>query len=271
MIVIPCDGNDDFLDVSSRLWLAQDGEPSLLVIDTFGRLDGNPELKSKLRDNPRVELASLNLKHPTCSGHVSDPVAYAHDYAFARCHTKYLLATHVDVFPLHRGVVTYMESQMNYGGVAGWGMSPRGPEAKHAWENGLPYPEMNPFSDAVMGMVCTIYDIPTLDRSGASWSIRRGHHEFALPRVQSEWGWPDTETTFAKIMAHQGVTMRFLGRETNFENQETEHWLHARSVRIGMQERHVAALNRAAALAASWGCRNANGRAVTDSCADGGI
>lgn len=253
MIVIPCDGNHDFLDVSTRLWLAQDGFPSLLVIDTFGQLDKATELKQRLVNHPRVEVASLNLKKPTCTGHTSDPCAYAHDYAFARCHSPFLLATHVDVFPLHRGVVRFMEHEAATCAVVGWGMSPRGPEADYACKNGTPYPVPNPYSDGVMGMVCTIYHIPTLDRAGASWSIRRGHHEFGLPRTSAAWGWPDTETTFSQVMNKQGVGMRFLGCETNHENQETQHWLHARSARLGIEQRHIEALNRGRKLCEEWG------------------
>lgn len=254
MIAIPCDGNDDFLDVSTRLWLAQDGEPSMLIIDTFGRLDGNPELKARLANHPRVELASLNLKRPTCVGHSSDPCAYAHDYALTRCHTRFLLTTHVDVFPLHKGVVQFMEREAATCPVVGWAMSPRGPEAYRAHESGSPPPTTNPYSDGVMGMVCTIHDIPAMDRAGAAWSIRRGHHEFGLPRTHgAEWGWPDTETTFAKVMEKQGVPMRFLGRETNCENQETEHWLHARNARSGVQQRHAIALARGQSLCETWG------------------
>ncbi len=253
MIAIPCDGNHDFLDVSTRLWLAQDGNPSMLIIDTFGQLDTDPKLKARLSNHPRVEVASLNLKRATACGHSSDPCAYAHDYALSRCHVRYLLTTHVDVFPLHRGVVRFMENEAATCPVVGWGMSPRGPEAKHACENGLPYREVNPYSDGVMGMVCTIHDIVAMDKAGASWSIRRGHHEFGLPRTGTEWGWPDTETTLAKILEKQGVCQRFLGRETNFENQETEHWLHARSARLGIGERHRAAIARARSLCDEWG------------------
>lgn len=252
MIVMPVDGNDEFLDVTSRLWLAQRGDPSLLIIDTFGRLSNNPILYARLASHPRVELASLNLKYPTCVGHTSDPCAFAYDYAFSRCHTRYMLSTHVDAFPLHRDVVEFMEEQVQTCPVVGWGMSPRGPEAQRAFERGQPYPENNPYSDDTMGMVCTIYDIPTLDRAAASFSIRRGHHEFGLPRSGAAWGWPDTETTFSKIMIAKGVPMKFLGRETNYENQETEHWLHARSVRWGMHQRHVEALARANALCKEW-------------------
>ena len=57
------------------------------------------------------------------------------------------------------------------------------------------------------------------------------------------WGWPDTETTFSWIMDKHGVKMLFLGRETNYENQETEHWLHARSLYQKQEERHLLALN----------------------------
>lgn len=254
MIVIPCDGNDEFLDISTRLWLAQHGEPSLLVVDTCGKLDGNPELKSRLINDPRVEVASLNLKPATGFIHPSDPVCFAMDYAFSRCASRFVLATHVDCFPLHRGVAEFMESQCDADSpVVGWEMSPRGPDAERAWREKTPYPSINRFSDGVMGHVCTMYDIEAMDRAGVTWTIRRGRHQFGLPRHRVEWGWPDTETTVAKVLQAARINQKFLGRETNFENQVTDHWIHARSARGGIHDRHRQALHMGRMLCQAWG------------------
>lgn len=251
-IVMPVDRDDDFVDLATRLWLAQEGEPLMIVVDTWGNLEHNPGLMSRLRNHPRVEVACLNLRPPAI--HYADPVAYATGYAFNRCETPYLLSTHVDVFPLHRGVVKFMQDQMPDAPVVGWGMSPRGPEAERCAKAGIPYEGENEYADGVMGMVCTMYDVPRLDPEGVSWCVRRGASQFGIPRSYGQvWAWPDVETTFAKICQDQGIDQKFLGRETNMENQRTEHWLHARSARVNREPRHWESLKEAAALAAAWG------------------
>ncbi len=156
----------------------------------------------------------------------------AMDYAFSRCPTECLLATHVDVFPKHRGLVDKFLARCTPATpVVGWEMSPRGDGPR-----GLTHGTL---SDGIPGHALTIFHIPTMDRIGAGWSIRRGHHVFGLSRGPTPTpGWPDTEVCLGKILEAHGVPSRFMGRETNAEIQETDDWLHARSSTVKLLAYH---------------------------------
>src|SRR5690606_10762291 len=55
------------------------------------------------------------------------------------------------------------------------------------------------------------------------------------------------------ILKGAGITPKFLGRETNDENQETEYWIHARSRNaLGMTPRHRHAFLRAMVQLSHW-------------------
>jgi len=113
-------------------------------------------------------------------------------------------------------------------------------------------------SDGCVGMACGMFHVPTLDKVGGGWSIRRAHHLYGTPRTHSSVGWPDNETMMSFALKAAGTPVRFLGRETNFENQETEHWLHARSMTLSLMSngrldpRHGEAFARMQAVFESW-------------------
>jgi hypothetical protein len=269
-VIIPFKHNIQWLDLCTKMWLSQEprDEITLHVLDTENILlstyNDNEYNVNWIFTHPRIEVAHLGLaqgKH-----HPSDPVAIAYDFSFSRCLSAYALTTHIDVFPKHRGVVKHMLGIASMGHpVVGWETSKRGfpaqmlkcfldqsisplPNDLMDIYNAMPSP-----SDGTIGMVCSLFNIQTVDKAGLAWSVRKCHHMFDTSRGATDaYGWPDTETISKYIFDKAGITPMFLGRETNFENQETEHWIHSRSMTLDMLPRHHEAFNKAKAIYESW-------------------
>jgi len=220
-VCIPHLDTPEVLSLAVRLWQLQNVRPFFLIVDSGSRSPESIEFLEKLARESDIEVARLGIVSDV--EHRSDRVAIAMDYAFSRCPTEYLLAAHVDLFPKHRDLISRLLRLCDRATpVVGWEMSPRGP-GPDGVTNGT-------FSDGCPGHACTMFHMPTMDRIGAGWSMRRAHNSFGLPRSYTEvHGWPDTEICLGKILAAEGIDPLFLGRETNGETQETEDWVHARS------------------------------------------
>lgn len=248
-VAIPCLDTSEILELAVRAWQWQYPRPYLLIIDTGSTAQGTESLWGKLRATEGIELATLGIY--SAVEHLSDRVAIAMDYAFARCPTEFLLATHVDVFPKHQRVIERLLALCSaVCPVVGWEMSFRGTIQRDAFLD---------LSAGYPGHACTMFHIPTMDRIGAGWSMRRAHHAFGLPRQRTEInGWPDTEVCLGRLLQKHGLEPRFLGRETNDENQETEDWVHSRSTTVhangdsGLLARHRLAMKDAAARIRQW-------------------
>lgn len=249
-VCIPHLDTPDILAVSVRLWQLQRNRPFLLVIDTGSVYKKSSDLLEQLSQIPGIEVARLGIH--SAVEHLSDRVSIAMDYAFSRCPTEYLLATHIDMFPKHRGLVEKLVALCGEATpVVGWEMSPRGDSDSQTGRGYL--------SDGYPGHVCTLFHMPVMDRIGAGWSIRRAHHAFGLPRGHTAVnGWPDTELCLGKLLFANDIKPVLLGRETNDENQETDDWLHSRSSTIHLLvnqkplNRHSHALWSAACWASEW-------------------
>lgn len=276
-VVIPFKCNLGWLDLSTQMWLAQEPQKDITIhiLDTENILFQfcNHPTSSWILNHPRIEVAHLGMlsgKH-----HPSDPVAIAYDFAFSRALSEWVLTTHVDVFPKHRHVVAYMLEQTRESGVAGnyhesrsvvgWEMSKRGLAAQmlsYFIDQGISplpkviedaYDAMPSPSDGTIGMVCSLFNVKAMDIAGLTWSLRRCHHAFGTSRGPTDfYGHPDTETISKYIFEKAGIIPKFLGRESNFENQETDHWIHARSMTLKVLPRHIEAFNKAKEIYDSW-------------------
>ncbi|MBI1862028.1 MAG: hypothetical protein HYR96_14025 [Deltaproteobacteria bacterium] len=244
-VVIPHRDTPDWLLTSVALWQAQNTLPFVLVIDTASTTLPTDLALTKLRQNPGVEVSRLNVG---ATEHASDSICHAMDYAFSRCPTTYLLATHVDVHPKRRDLVSYLMSLCDEKTpVVGWEMSPRGPGPDGDFTGHT--------SDGYPGHCCILFHMPTMDRIGAGWSIRRSANVYGSARGRDPLvkGWPDTETCLGNLFMQHGIQPLYLGRETNHATQETKYWTHARSRTIlGETPRHRSAIDRARARAARW-------------------
>lgn len=248
-VAIPHLDTPEILKLAIRCWQWQRPCPYILVIDTGSLLPSVDALFQSLRSTDGVEVATLGIH--SAVEHLSDRVSIAMDYAFARCPHDYLLATHVDVFPKHRTVLEYLRSLCDSScPVVGWEMSFRGEKGSSGSAD---------LSLGIPGHACSMFHMPTMDRIGAGWSIRRAHHAFGLPRTKSDInGWPDTEVCLGRLLEQHGLFAKFLGRETNDENQETPDWIHARSSTVhanagaGLLARHQSAIRQAVNRVRGW-------------------
>ena len=223
-VCIPHLETPELLRTTVRLWELQHHSPFILIVDTGSTSPESIDTFSDLRSRPGIEVAQLGIL--SAVEHLSDRVAIAMDYAFSRCPTELLLATHVDVFPKHRELANkYLTLCSASNPVVGWEMSPRGPGREGLARGNL--------SNGIPGHAFTIFYMPTMDRIGAGWSMRRAHHAFGLPRSYTDVdGWPDTEVCLGRTLAAAGVRPLFLGRELNAAAQETEDWVHVRSATL---------------------------------------
>lgn len=225
--------------------MRQSVSPQILVVDTGSRTLDSIAVLEELSAIETVEVSRLNIGQ---TAHPSDNISIAMDFAFSRCETMFLLATHVDVFPKRRGLISHLLSIVSADQpVVGWEMSPRGPgsegDHKGTVSNGFP------------GHCCTLFHMPTMDLIGAGWSIRRSANQFGTSRGRDPQikGWPDTETCLGKLFQREKIRPIFLGRETNNENQETEFWTHARSrTNEGETPRHHKAFTEASERLRLW-------------------
>ena len=245
-LVIPHRDTPDWLLTSVALWQAQSMRPFILVVDTASTSMSTEIVLKELKSSPGVEVSQLNVGK---TEHASDSICHAMDYAFSRCPTTYLLATHVDVHPKRRDLVEHLMNLCNEENpVVGWEMSPRGP-------GGLQGDFTGQTSDDYPGHCCILFHMPTMDRIGAGWSIRRSANVFGSARGPDPLvkGWPDTETCLGNLFFQHGIKPHYLGRETNHTNQETQYCTHARS-RTGLGEtpRHQAAIRRARTRLKRW-------------------
>lgn len=248
-VVIPHRDMPEWLDLSVQFWQNVDNKPFIYVIDTQSKKTEALKLLDNLSSLPMVEVACLNMRD---TPHPSDPIAIAMDLAFSRCETTYLLATHIDMFPKRRDIITYLMSLCDQDTpVVGWEMSPRGYGADGNLNGKL--------SDGCPGHVCTLFHMPTMDQVGAGWSLRRSHNAFGTRRTRDKRvrGWPDTETCMGQILSRSNKKCLWLGREINDENQETDWWIHVRSAtRANLSGkpslRHIDGLEKGRRLFDQW-------------------
>lgn len=244
-VVIPHRDTPEWLRLAVEMWQRQSPRPFLLIVNTTRANGPTEKVLMELDSQPGVEVARLNILDFV---HPCDPICAAMDYAFSRCTTEYLLATHVDMFPKTRKVTEAMLDLCDSTRpVVGWEMSPRG-EGPSGLKDGK-------LSDGFPGHVCTIFHMPTMDRIGAGWSLRRSASVFGTSRgyLKGVKGWPDTETGLGLILRQNGIIPHYLGRETNDENQETDLWLHARSrTDLGSTPRHETAFSEARRRLTDW-------------------
>lgn len=184
--------------------------PYIMVVDT-GSSDRVCRELEKLR--------SVNVEIHYIKAHAyensSEPVTAALDLCHSLCRTEYLFHTHSDVFLMRDELLKDLIALVNENRpVAGYRMSPRD-WATRDWE-------------WMVGHTATMLHMPTIFKSGASWSIQKMHEVYGVPYSIAN-GWPDTETGFNYDLRKAGIVPCFLGDDTNFERYTDHNIDHARS------------------------------------------
>jgi len=199
----------------------QTERPYIVVVDTGSQRENIEKILEMHSEDLEVHCIRHNgTLHP------SDPVSVAMDMAQSLCRTEYMFATHSDAFLVRRDYLEWLlslcgEEEDGKFPVVGYEMSPR----QH---------------DDWKGMVshtATMYHIPTLDRIGFGWSMRRLASMCGLESHEAHSdrpNWPDTEILGNIILRENEVPVKIIGHESNFERNRDGNIDHARSISLGM-------------------------------------
>jgi hypothetical protein len=219
--VVPVIDTFESLGLCVEILRMQTERPYIVVVDT----GSERENLQKILDMHDEDLEVHCIRH-NGTLHPSDPVSVAMDMAQSLCRTEYMFATHSDAFIRRRDLLEWMmgmcgEEEEGKFPVVGYEMSPR----QH---------------DDWKGMVshtASMYHIPTIDRIGFGWSMRRLASMCGLQNQEAHPdrpNWPDTEILGNVILRENGVRTRLIGGEKNFERNKDENIDHARSISLGM-------------------------------------
>ena len=212
---IPIIDNIDTLPYVIDLLRLQTIKPHIVLIDT-GSSEENYQKISDMRCDD-IEVHSIRLN---AARHPSDYPAIAMDLMMSLCRTKYLFTTHNDVFLKRRDVIEELLNKCNeYNPVVGYQMSPR----EHAdWEK-------------MVSHTCTLMHMPTMDKIGAGWSLRRLCNIKEVEHKPNILGanWPDTEILLNYILWENGFHAELIGKEENQQRTSDDRIDHCRTLTAG--------------------------------------
>ncbi len=193
----------------------QSVKPYIVVVDT----GSPPHVCKQLCKLRAPDLEVQEIKVHSLS-HSSEPVTIALDVAHAVCRTKYLFHTHTDCFPRRRDLLeSWMRICNSNTPVVGYRMSPRD------WVKGKGAGEWK----WMVGHTATMLYMPSIHRSGATWSMQRMRDAFRFSLEQVEGGWPDTETGFNHCLRQAGIVPYFEGDDENYTRYVDRNIDHVRS------------------------------------------
>ncbi len=218
--VIPVIDTHDSLKLCVEILRLQTVRPYIIVVDTGSRAENLKKIMSMHDEDLEVHSIRVNgTLHP------SDTVCMAMDLAQSLCRTKYMFATHSDVFLMRRN---FLENLLSICGdepekypVVGYEMSPR----QHDDWRGM------------ISHTATMYHLRTLDQIGFGWSMRRLTAIYGLENQEphpDRPNWPDTEILGNLILRQNEIRTKIIGREKNFQRNKDENIDHSRSISLGM-------------------------------------
>ena len=214
--VIPCLNTSETLPICIELLRLQTEKPFIIIIDT-GSNNKHLETVLNLREEDvEVHCLSLNgVRHP------SDYPAMAMDLAMTICRSEYLFATHADCFLRKRTLLKeFTELCQTSSPAVGYELSPR---AHHDWKG-------------MISHTASMYHMPTMDRIGFGWSLRRLCNEYGIVDYKPDPmrpNWPDTEILGNYILRKNGISPHLVGKEENQCRTIDENIDHFRSYTAG--------------------------------------
>lgn len=215
--VIPELDTPDELIAGIELLRLQTERPYILVIDTGSTPENFARVEALRAQDLEVHAIRLNgVLHP------SEFVTAAMDLAFSICRTEYLYCTHSDVFPRRRDWLEWLFSQCSERWPAvGYEMTPRMcPGMKAPWQR-------------MLGHSATMLHMPTMDRIGGGWSMRRLARRLGLDDqrpIPGAVGWPDTEVLLGYLLRDHGIETKVAGIEANYKRTLDANIDHCRSL-----------------------------------------
>lgn len=212
-VIIPHLDTPEQIALAVSLWRLSVPEPYIIIVDT-GSTEANFARIEDLR-SPSVEVHALRLHGVR---HASELVSIACDLGMQLCRTNIALHTHSDVFITRRDVpLTFCKRVSHSCPVLGYRMSPR------------PHPD----AKWMLSHTLTGFWMPTADRIGLTWSMRRAFQVLGSDYVSmGDVGvsWPDTETGFNYCLRSAGLKPTFLGDEKNAVRHVDDNIDHCRSL-----------------------------------------
>lgn len=214
-VAIPCLDTPDTLPLVIDLLRCQSLRPYIVLIDTGSTPENLAQIEA-LRA-PDVEVHSLRfggVRHP------SDFVAVAMDFAMSACRSNLLFTTHADCFLTSRTVLEELADQCSAETPAvGYQLTER---AHEDWVR-------------MVSHTCTMLHMPTMDRIGAGWSLRRLCNLREVQHIPNILGanWPDTEILLNYILWDHGIQAKLIGTEQNHARNTDARIDHVRSVTAG--------------------------------------
>lgn len=213
---IPCLDTAETVEICIELLRLQTEKPYIILIDTGSCLEQRVIVEKLHAEDCEVHFLRLNgVQNP------SDFPAMAMDVAFALCRTEYIFATHADCFLRKR---TFLADMIHLcereSPVVGYEMSPRQHDDWHG----------------MVSHTATIYHMPTMDKIGFGWSLRRLCNMYNIKNYKPSAlrpGWPDTEILGNYILRQHKITPLLIGHEENFTRQIDDNIDHLRSYTAG--------------------------------------
>ena len=210
--VIPFRDTLETLPICIKLLQLQTIKPYIMIIDTGSKEEVLQEV-IKLRSES-IEVHSLVLNGVM---HPSDYPAMAMDLAFTLCRSRYLFATHADVYLRRRDFLEYiLDLCKTQSPAVGYEITPR---AHNDWVGMLSH-------------TASIYDMKIMDNIDFAWSLRKLCHKFNIsnhsPNLISP-NWPDTEILGNYILREHNIKPYLIGKEENYLRTCDENIDHFRS------------------------------------------
>lgn len=219
--VIPVIDTYESLEICVEILRLQTERPYIVVIDT-GSVKNQLD---KILDMHSEDLEVHCIRH-NGTLHPSDPVCVAMDMAQSLCRTEYMFATHSDAFIMRRDFLEWMltmcgDQEENRFPVVGYEISPR---SHDDWKG-------------MVSHTATMYHIPTMDRIGFGWSMRRLASVCGIENQEpnpERPNWPDTEILGNMILRDNDIKPKIIGSEKNFTRNKDRNIDHARSMTLAM-------------------------------------
>lgn len=214
---IPVLDTVESLKLCVELLRLQTERPYIMVIDTGSQPDNFEKIEKMRADDLEVHAIRLNgVQHP------SDFPAMAMDAAQTLCRSKYLYATHADVFLRRKDFIEWILRQCTPEcPVVGYELSPR----------------MHKDWKGMISHTASMYHMPTMDAIGFGWSMRRLASLYSLDNYKPNPmrpNWPDTEILGNVILRKHKINSKIIGSEPNFERYTDENIDHCKSITSGL-------------------------------------
>ena len=214
--VIPCLNTSETLPICIELLRLQSLRPYIMIVDTGSQRDHLKATLDLREEDVEVHSIALNgVMHP------SDYPAMAMDLAMSLCRSRFLFATHADVFLKRRNFIQELVSMCSSDcPVIGYELSPR---PHDDWKG-------------MVSHTASLYHMQTMDRIGFGWSLRRLCHEYNIVNYKPDPmrpNWPDTEILGNYILRKNNIVPKLIGHEKNQHRTNDENIDHFRSYTSG--------------------------------------